>query len=150
MFKLLILLSSLMLLVGASNDKDMSCGDFCSLECGVDACDDANDCTVDLAIDSKGGYNKYSQTSVPRACEHLEVPPGTECTINRSDGQITGQCLYSVCRDVSSDSEHCGALQQPCQQGFECCGGECVDIWDEERHCGGCTTESKNNTCSDD
>lgn len=118
------------------DDNGYTCGDFCDLRCGESACDDSNDCTLDLAIgggvESNAPYNPYgyshAQPEPPKACEHLAKPPGTECNLGTSSGVVAGQCLDGRCIDLSSDEENCGAIALKCVHGEKCCNGTCASL----------------------
>jgi hypothetical protein len=47
----------------------------------------------------------------------------------RCDGQ---------CRDLTTDSQHCGACGNACLFGRACCNGQCVDVMQSDQNCGRC------------
>lgn len=99
--------------------QDEQCGDFCSLTCNEPACDDFNDCTIDLAI----GAQDYAS----KACEYLYAPPNTPCLINISGIDISlGVCLRGECINTETDPQNCGALEVKCPPRNTCVFNTCV------------------------
>ncbi|XAR57074.1 hypothetical protein NMG60_11025090 [Bertholletia excelsa] len=58
-------------------------------------------------------------------------------------------CFQMFCKDIMSDSNHCGACGHVCGYGLVCCDGKCVDIQNNPQHCGACFEECPSkNKCS--
>ncbi|THG11812.1 hypothetical protein TEA_021052 [Camellia sinensis var. sinensis] len=58
-------------------------------------------------------------------------------------------CFQKFCKDITSDSNHCGGCGHACGFGLVCCDGKCVDVQSDSMHCGACFEECPGeNRCS--
>jgi hypothetical protein len=49
--------------------------------------------------------------------------------------------------DLLTDERHCGACNDPCGTGLECCGGRCTNVATSTTHCGSCGFPCAGDTC---
>jgi hypothetical protein len=62
---------------------------------------------------------------------------GYECVCMGGDAG-KAHCPGIGCRDLDTDTAHCGTCGHACAAGETCCNGVCADLDDSEAHCGAC------------
>jgi hypothetical protein len=118
---------------------DADCVDVGNPVCDLDTgecvpCTPANDpCEV-------GQYCDETNTCVIGCLEDLDCPNDLLCDVVNM--QCTG-CVLDMNCPVGSvcDAGNCvpGCTdEQPCQNGFSCCGGDCENLVDDPNNCGDC------------
>jgi hypothetical protein len=126
----------------------------------LDASPEAGAGDADAATSCEDGDSQPCFDGPGSAVEHTPCRPGVRTCEDGRFGVCTNQILPAGerCNDVdddcdgnideafdtASDPAHCGACNQACATGQQCCSGACADVDSDTDHCGGC-----GNRCDD-
>jgi hypothetical protein len=108
---------------GADDDCDgmpddvLGRGDACSTA-QLGACRDG------VSICGTSGPECLTPMAVPELCNGLD----DDCNGVNDNGF-----------DLLTDRNHCGECNDPCPEGLDCCGGNCIDLQMDGNNCGECT-----------
>ncbi len=129
---------------GDTGDDPCASDDDCADDPQNPVCDtnsgECVPCTPANDVCEVGQYCDENNDCVVGCLEDLDCPDGLVCDTN--DNVCTGcvadmNCpLGSIC-DAGDCVPGC-TDQQPCQNGFSCCGGECEDLTNDPNNCGNC------------